>query len=123
MSRRRTAGVLLALAAFYWAVVAGSVLYNVFLLPNGSEVGYGMLKRGCYLTDAMLVYVECHGFFGAQLVRWVLSLPWIIFQLKFFVFGSRSFLEILIFVPLAVLFWGPLVYPLFYRWHRGRETS
>ena len=122
MSRRRTARVLLVLSVLYWTVVVGAVLYNALLLPHGSEVGYHKLQRGCYLTDALLVYVECRGFYGAQLASWVLSLPWIIFQLADFVFGSRSLVELIIFVPLAVLFWGPLVYPFFYRWHRGRAT-
>lgn len=122
MSRKSVAHALLLLSVIYWAIVATSALYNATLLPNGSEVGYSKLQRGCYLTNALLVYVECHGFYGAQLAKWFLSLPWLIFQLGFFVFGSRTLVEILIFVPLAVLFWGPLIYPFFYRWHRGKAT-
>lgn len=108
MNRRRIARVLLVLSVLYWLVVVGSVLYNTFLLPSFS----GHLDRGCHLTDTLLIYVECRGFYGAQLVSWVLNLPWIIFQLGYFVFGSESLVEYLVFVPLALLLWGPLVYPL-----------
>ena len=122
MNRRRIARSLLAISVLYWAILFGSVLYNALILPNGDAVGYYTLKSGCFLTNHLFIYAECYGFFGAPLAKFVLSLPWIIFQLGYLVFGSESFVEFLVFVPLAMLFWGPLAYPLLHRWLRGRAT-
>lgn len=58
----------------------------------------------------MLIYVKCVGFFGAEIVGFVLTLPWYMLQVLWFVFSPYIFVGL----PLALLLWGPLVFPIVY---------
>ena len=122
MFRRVFAYYFLVLSLIYWAVVIGSVVANGFIPSFEEAAASGTLSHGCFSTSAMLVYVECRGFYGQQLASLVLSLPFIFVQLAHFILGANSAIEYLVFILLAMLFLGPLVYPLFYRALRGRTT-
>lgn len=123
MKRTRTARVLLVLSVLYWVVVFVSVLYNALLLSSPPKVVPP--DHGCFLIESLLVGVECRGFFGAQLAGWLLSLPWIIFFITLLFPASDSLLTYLIFIPLATIFWGPLIYPFihFFFTSRHRHAS
>ena len=119
MNRRLIARVLLALSLAYWLLAIGAVVANIFFVPSFKEAAdHGFLALGCYVTDAMLIYVKCVGFTGASFAQFVLSLPWSLFQIVLFVFSPYFFIGI----PSALILWAPLIYPFLYRRHRGIAT-
>lgn len=100
---------MLVFSVGYWVLVVIATLINAFVVPTFEEVGH--LERGCYITDAMLLYVKCRGFFGAQLVGWILTLPFNIAQVVWIAVSPMFWIGI----PLAALLWAPLVYPFIHR--------
>ena len=115
MTRSQILRGLLVVSYGYWLVVVGAIIANALLVPTFKQVGH--LSRGCYQTDAMLIYVKCVGFFGAEIVGFVLTLPWYMLQVLWFVFSPYIFVGL----PLALLLWGPLVFPIVY-WARRAAT-
>ena len=101
-----------ALFASYasWGILCVSVGVDAFLVPSFDEVGH--LDRGCYLTDALWLYVRCVGFPGASAVGSLLSIPWAL------LLGP----VLLVFNPvLAIAAWSLLLFPVYYIFDRRRQ--
>ena len=56
----------------------GSLIF-IATRPIFSDVGH--LDNGCYQTDALLLYVQCNGFYGAELIMDLVNVPYVIIQL------------------------------------------
>ena len=119
MKRIRTGYILLILSVCYWVVVLGAVFYDLILLYRMSEVGFHRPQIGCHQMDALLIGIECRGFLGAELVEWVLTIPWAIFQLSILVFSPM----VIIALPLWILYVAPLVYPFIYLRSQRRQNE
>lgn len=122
MKSLRLARALLLLSILYAALVIGSTAYNYLRVPSDSN-GY-LLKGngGCYQTVSLIPYVECSGFTGASVAKFILSMPYILILVVYFAVSSKSLTELAIFVPLTLIFWGPLLYLPFYWWRYARKT-
>jgi hypothetical protein len=96
-------------------LLIGAVAYTAILMVAGvaalilyRTTTYGArLPSGCNFYDALLVGVECRGFFGASVAEVVLGLPVMALQLTML----APFFPPL--VPFAVLVWSPVLYLLF----------
>mgnify|MGYP006910210722 CR=1 FL=1 len=64
----------------------------MWVIPSFKEVGH--LEIGCYITNAMVAYVECTGFSGSNVVYWLVNLPYFLI-----------YLPIITWVPIIYLFW------------------
>lgn len=93
-----------------WVALAVLVLVNAIWIPTFSEVGH--LAKGCYLTDALWLYVACRGFPGAALASSVLSFPYLLHPLA----GSL--------IPfITIPAWVILLYPIWYWAMSGPKGS
>jgi hypothetical protein len=102
--------VLFSLSAVYLITLLISVLLTAFSIPRFEGVGH--LEQGCYLTDAMLPYVECRGFLGHSIVKFIFNLP---FQLLYLpIFGVINFLRAPWLIFLALFAWLPIAYCIWY---------
>ena len=89
----------------------------LFFVPSFDKVGY--VEHGCYIGDALIIYVECQGFPGSSVVGFVLSLPYALMFAPFFVVWGLSagpffWPKGLILVIYGLALWAPVAY-LF--WH------
>ena len=100
---------LFSISAVYLITLIVSVL-AILAIPRFEDVGH--LEQGCYLTDAMVPYVECREFFGHSLIKFIFNMP---FQLLYLpVFGVIGFLRAPWLIFLAVFAWSPIVYFIWY---------
>ena len=97
---------LLIFSAIYVIVILISLLSILFILPAFREVGH--LDKGCYLTDAMLPYVECVGFTGHRVAYFVLNLPYYLIFIP--MLGIIAFPRAPWLVVGGVLLWVPVIY-------------
>jgi hypothetical protein len=101
----------LKLCRLYLALVVLDVLLIILVIPSYAKVGN--LEQGCYLTDALVPYVQCVGFFGSKFASWILNLP---FTLIFWpMFGIALFFTSPLLLFGGILLWLPLLYLLWVR--------
>ena len=62
--------------------------------------------EACYLTDAMMPYVECTGFFGNKVVMFVVNMPYLLIYLP--LIGVVGFFREPRLILLGVLAWAPI---------------
>ena len=101
---------LFSLSVVYLITLLISVLLTCFVIPNFEDVGH--LKQGCYLTNAMLPYIECREFIGYSIAKFVFNLPLQLLYLP--VFGVISFLKAPWLIFFAVFAWSPIFYFIWY---------
>lgn len=90
-------------------------------------------QETCYRTDALLIYVECNGFFGANLAEFVLGLYWLQLQMMMAVVGGIKEYPNLGGIDGLILMWFatlmvvvlflPLGYPFWYIFTRNRHDK
>ena len=103
--------IVLQLCRLYFALVLLDVLLISLVIPSYGKVGN--LEHGCYLTDALVPYVKCVGFFGSKFAFWILNLP---FSLIFWpMFGVVTFFTTPLLLFGGILLWLPLLYLLWVR--------
>lgn len=96
---------LLMISLVLWAELLVAMTVNAFWTPTFKEVGD--IQRGCYLTDAVVFYVQCNGFAFSGIAGDILTLPYRLWTgLLFFPW------EPLFDIP----FWLVLLFPGWYRW-------
>ena len=100
---------LFLISTVYLIVLLVSVLAVLAISPF-EDVGH--LEQGCYLTDAMVPYVECRGFFGHSLLEFIFNMPFLLLYLP--VFGAMAFLRAPWLIFLAVFAWSPIIYFIWY---------
>jgi len=90
------------------------------LMPTFREVGH--LKHGCYLTDALVPYVECRGFLASSVVKFVLNLPFSLLFAPMFGFYAAVHFHVGAFALLVKSFalWAPIAYLI---WHGFRRRA
>jgi hypothetical protein len=94
---------LFALSVSYICLVALAIVVNAFFIPTFEEVGH--LENGCYLTDALWFYVKCSGFFGAEVLSQVLTIPWLLMLSPALLLHDPIY---------AIALWSPLAYFVYY---------
>lgn len=67
---------------------------------------YGDRSAGCNFYNALLVGVDCRGFFGAEFVELLVAFPLFVVQLTIVLANS------LIGIPFALLIWAPVLISL-----------
>ena len=101
---------LFSISAVYLITLIISVLLIALALPRFEDVGH--LQQGCYLTDAMVPFVECRGYFGHSFVKVIINMP---FQLLYLpVFGVMGLFRAPWLIFLAVFAWSPIFYFIWY---------
>jgi hypothetical protein len=104
----------LVLSALIYIVVSLlGVMGNTLWVSRAADMGH----PGCFRADALLVYVRCEHFPGAEIAAGWLSLPWMQGQL---LYGVVTGLGLVVTTPLfylymlivAALLWAPVVYIL-----------
>lgn len=80
------------------------------MLPNFDDVG--SLSQGCYITNAMVSYIECNGFIGKDIVKVILNMPYQLIYAS--LFGISNFLNAPWLLFLAALAWAPIGYFSYY---------
>jgi hypothetical protein len=92
----------------------------IVLMPAFREVGH--LKHGCYLTDALVPYVECRGFLASAAVKFVLNLPFSLLFAPMFGFYAAVHFHVGAFVLLgeSIALWLPIAYLI---WHGFRRRA
>ena len=53
----------------------------IFIKATPSLHDVGDIKNGCYTGDALLLYVQCDGFYGAELVNKLINTPYLVIQM------------------------------------------
>jgi len=110
--------VLFSLSVAYLVTLFITVLLSVFAIPRFEDVGH--IEQGCYLTDAMLPYVECRGFLGHSIVKFIFNLPLQLLYLP--VFGVISILRAPWLILLALFAWLPIIYFIWYLIKYGKNN-
>ncbi len=77
-------------------------LVLISISPTFSEVGH--LKKGCYQTDALLLYLQCNGFIGSKVLMVLVNIPYITMQITASTMGSISG-ALLLLVPSLYIPW------------------
>jgi hypothetical protein len=109
---RRVAATLFYVSVLYCCLVALAIAINALFIPSFDEVGH--LTNGCYKTDALVIYIECRGFFGAEVMSQFLTVPWLL------VLGPA----LLLLNPIyAIALWVPVVYPGYYLFRIRRVSG
>jgi hypothetical protein len=86
-----------------WVTLAFISLISILIgLPIIEKVGY--LQHGCYLTDALLTYVECSGLIGAQIIKFILNIAYLWMFAPLLAFTSLKIFIIAIALGLPVLY-------------------
>ncbi len=102
--------VLFKMSSLYIALLILSVALIVLIIPRFEDVGH--LERGCYLTDAMVPYVECRVFLGHKVVKFLVNLPYQLIYLP--LFGVAGFMRAPWLIVLGILAWAPIGYFTWY---------
>ena len=111
--------VLISISAVYLIALLISVLLIALAIPRFEDVGH--LDQGCYLTDAMVPYVECRGYFGHSIVKIIINMP---FQLLYLpVSGVIGFLRAPWLIILAIFSWSPIVYFIWYLISKPKKNN
>lgn len=112
--------VLLRISWTYVGLLVACIL-ALFVMPTFEEVGH--MKRGCYLTDALVPYVECRGFPASPVVKFVLNLPFSLLFAPMFGFYAAVHLHAGAIPLLAtgLALWAPIAY-LVWQGFRRRAT-
>jgi hypothetical protein len=105
----------------YWVLSIISFFANRYWIDHLRNTTN--LQETCYRTDALLIYVECNGFFGASLAEFVLGLYWLKLQMMLAVIGGikeypnlggidgvilmwfATLMVVVLFLPLGYPFW------------------
>lgn len=100
---------LFALSGAYILIVVVIYASSLFL-PAFRNVGH--LERGCYWTDALIVYVECTGIPAAQALEYAINLPLNLLYLPSFglVGLFDGYWVALLTLLHGVILWLPVVY-------------
>lgn len=120
MSRHHIDKLVFALSAT-WMVFVFVSLVSLMFVPTWDT---GHLKRGCYVTDALLPGVECRGFAEAPAVQFVLNVPHILLYSPFLVFSSlrlavmASSVSGLMFAVMILTMWASIAYFYYYLWRK-----
>jgi hypothetical protein len=104
---------------FVWSALAYIAVSILAAIANPLWVARSDLgsASGCFRDDALLVFVRCRGFAGADLAGGLLSLPWTQGQVLYFsITGLTGILqeplfELLLIVS-ALFLWSPVVFLL-----------
>ncbi len=103
---------LMLVSTAIWIVFLISIMVNTLWTPTFEEVGH--LQIGCYKTDALWFYVKCQGFTLAEVVGFLLTIPYLLW------FGPL----LIFFNPfIAIPLWFFLFFPAWYVWSKWRHTS
>ena len=104
---------LVYLSLFYVAIIAVDVVLIATVFPHFKEIRPIQPDfQGCFLTSALVGYVECQGFFASELVQWIVNLP--LSLLYYPLFGVMAlargivwllFLAVLVWLPILFLIW------------------
>lgn len=104
MKRLTAINILLILSISVWGVVLASIIVNALWVPTFNEVGH--LEEGCYLTDALWLYVKCNGFTWSGIAAFFLTLPYLLWP------------TLIVLNPLLAILWFFLLFPVWYVWRR-----
>ena len=102
--------VLFLISTAYLVTLLISILMIVLVIPRFEDVGY--LNQGCYVTDAMVTYVNCKGFFGSKIVKLIINIPYQLIYLP--IFGVLSIIRAPWLIFIALFAWTPIIYFVWY---------
>ncbi len=85
----------------YTVWFVGSLLF-ISVSPTFSEVGN--LKNGCYQTNALMLYLQCNGFVGSNVLMQVVNIPYIVVQVIASLIGGILG-ALILFVPSLYIPW------------------
>ena len=108
--------VLFSISSVYLVLLLISIVLMVTTIPRFEDVGH--VEQGCYFTDAMVSYVQCRGFFGHSIVKFILNMPYQLIYLP--MFGVLGFIRAPWLIFLAILAWAPIVY---FMWHVIKQPN
>lgn len=107
---------LFSISSAYILLLLIAVVLMVTVIPRFEDVGH--LEQGCYFADAMVSYVQCRGFFGQSIVKFILNMPYQLIYLP--MFGVLGFIRAPWAILLAILAWAPIVY---FMWHLIKQPN
>lgn len=116
--------------SFYWVLSIISFIVNRNWIQHLRDVEN--YQKACYVTDALLINVECRGFFGAGIAKFVLGLYWAQYQSLLGILQGVTVLsqlgvaELLFFFFIliwAAALWLPLAYPFWYLIRRKQKQQ
>ena len=89
----------------FWIVVIYTtwlVGSTAFILNAPSYNDVGKLEKGCYTGDALILYVQCNGFAGSELLSKLVNIPFLLIQVVSIV-GLPGIM--LLFIPTLYIPW------------------
>lgn len=91
-------------------IFLATIIYTVWFIgsltfiatrPVFSDVGH--LNNGCYQTNALLLYVQCNGFYGAESTMTLVNIPYVIIQLVVSIGGNIG--AVILLLPVLYIPW------------------